>query len=79
MRRTINNQQYETKNVTGEQPCAHRCKITKYEIETGKLGKTKEKITSTLTNQCRLKANGNKTCSHPNDNEQTCHIPRRSG
>lgn len=75
MKRTINNQLYETKNGTGEQPCAHRCKIIKYEIETGKLGKTKEKMISTQDNICRLKTNGNKTCSWPKENEESCHIP----
>lgn len=81
MRRTEPNQLYQSKRVTGTQPCLYRCIVTKFEIVekgnkvTGTV--TREKILSTLTNQCRLKINCNKTCSHPNDSEITCHIPRR--
>lgn len=77
MKKTECNQLFESSRIDGNVSCKYRCKVTKFEIETGKLGKTKEKTTSTHTNQCRLKTKQNRTCSHPEDSEKTCHLPRR--
>lgn len=77
MRREEPNQVYESAKGSGKERCAHRCKVTKYEIETGKLGNNREKIISTQDNICRLKTNQNKRCSWANDSEHTCHIPRK--
>lgn len=77
MRKSECNKAFETSRVTGTIRCKYRCTVTKFETETGKLGRTKEKITSTHTNQCRLIHNQRKVCPYPNDNEDTCHIPRK--
>ena len=76
MRKFECNQIHEGSSGGGNVRCKYRCTIVKFKIEAGKMGRTTEKVTDTLHNQCRLITGRSKKCMYPDDNEQTCNIPK---
>lgn len=80
MRKFECNQFYEDTGGRGEQRCTFRCKLIKFDIiEKGNKLKgysRREQVRGTTENVCRLKKNQSKICSHKNDSERTCNIPK---
>lgn len=76
MRKYECNQTHKGKGDGGTVRCKYRCTVTKYEVGRDKMGRTVEKVTDTLLNQCRLIKGRSKTCSWPNNSEDTCNIAK---
>lgn len=72
MRELKHNQVFESKTGGHHIKCLYRCKISKFK----QTKKGEQKSTAILWNQCRLMHNQNKNCSHPNDSERTCNVPK---